>query len=146
MVIFRNTIIGELEYSLSLHNNNYSNLDYKTFAISFSYVIPLLKNPYPYVTLGYSASKFSVIKNYNVRVNDRQGTLESITLDGNANGFKFSIGLMYNITSKFGVGLFANYKFYPEVKVNQQSNLQIEDIPKVDLKGIELGISLYLRK
>lgn len=145
IVIFKNSLIGEVEYSLSKRNNVYSNLDYKTFAISFSYVIPLLKNPYPFVTLGYSASKFTVVKNYNALVNDRQGRLESITLDGNAKGFNISLGLMYNLISEFGVSLYANYKFYPEINVNQQVFWQIQNLPKVDLKGIELGMSLYLR-
>ena len=145
MFIFRNTIISEVEYSLSAHNNNYSNLDYKTFAISFSYVIPVLKNPYPYVTLGYSASKFSVIKNYNVLINNYQGRLESITLDGYAKGLKASIGMMYNFTPVFGVNIYANYKFYPEVAVNLQGYFQGQDVPTVDPNGIELGISLYLR-
>jgi len=126
-------------------DNNYSNLDYKTFAISFSYVIPILKNPYPYVTLGYSASKFSVVKNYGVLINNYQGRLESITLDGSTEGLKTSIGMMYNFTPGFGVNIYANYKFYPEVAVNLQGYFQGQDVPTVDPNGIELGISLYLR-
>lgn len=145
MLIYRNTIIGEIEYSLSFHDPDYSNLDYKTFAISFSYVIPIFKNPYPYVTLGYSASKFTVVKNYNVLVNDNYGRLESITLDGNAKGFKFSLGLMYDFTSTSGVNFYTNYNFYPEVEVNQKESLQIHDIPTVDINGVEVGISLYLK-
>lgn len=145
MIIYRNIIIGEVEYSLSFHDPDYSNLDYKTFAISFSYLSSIFNNPYPYVTLGYSASKFTVVKNYNARVNDRQGTLESITLDGNVKGIKISLGMMYDFTSKFGVNIYTNYNFYPEVEVNQKESLQIQEIPTVAINGVELGISLYLK-
>jgi hypothetical protein len=145
MLIFRNTIIGEIEYAFNSHSDDYSNLDYKTFAISISYILPLLKNPYPYVMLGYSAAKFTVIKNYGVPINDRQGSLESITLNGNATGLKTSIGIMYNFTPKVGVNFYGNYKFYTEVKINQQYYLQIQDFPTVNPNGFELGISLYLR-
>jgi hypothetical protein len=146
MLIFRNTITGEIEYAFNSNSDNYSNLDFKTFAISISYILPLLKNPYPYVTLGYSVSKFTVKKNYGFQVDSLRGTLESITLDGNAKGLKTSIGIMYNFTPNFGINIYGNYKFYPAVKVDQQSYTFIQNIPTVNINGFELGLSIYLRK
>jgi hypothetical protein len=145
MLIFRNTIIGEIEYAFNSHSDDYSNLDYKTFAISICYILPLLKNPYPYLTLGYSAAKFSVVKNYGVQVDSLRGNLESITLDGNAKGLKTSIGIMYNFTPKVGVNFYGNYKFYPEVKLDQQSFTFIQNVPTVNINGFEIGLSIYLR-
>jgi hypothetical protein len=139
--IYRNTLMGEIEYAFK----KYSNLDYKTFAISMSYLIPVFKNPYPYIGLGYSASKFSVIKSYGVLVNDNQGTLESITLDGNAKGLKTSIGLMYNLNRNIGFNILGSYKFYPKVEVNQSSNYFIQNVPVTDINGFEFGLSIYLR-
>ena len=147
--IYKNTVMGEIEYSFSLHDDNYTNLDYKTFSISLSYLIPTFKNPYPYATIGYSASKIKVIKNYNVLVNDRNGSLESITLEGNAKGLKASIGTMYNFTKNTGVNaginIWVSYKLYPKTEINQRSNIYFENSPTVNMNGFELGLSFYYK-
>ena len=143
--IYRNTLMGEIEYAFNNHDQDYSNLDYKSFVISMSYIIPVFKNPYPYIGLGYSVAKFSVIKSYGVYINDSQGSLESITLHGNAKGLKTSIGLMYNLNRNIGVNIWGSYKFYPKVEVNQSSNYFIQNVPITDINGFEIGLSIYLR-
>ena len=78
-------------------------------------------------------------------VNDSQGSLESITLDGNAKGLKTSIGLIYNLNRNIGVNIWGSYKFYPKVEVNQSSNYFIQNAPITDINGFEIGLSIYLR-
>jgi hypothetical protein len=143
--IYKNTVMGELEYAFNLHNDNYSNLDYKSFAFSMSYLFTITKNLRPYVAIGYSASKFEVKKNYNVIVNSNGLKLESITLQGNVKGLKASLGTIYNFTKQTGVNIWGSYKFYPKVEVNQKSSNYIINPPTVNMKGFELGLSIYFK-
>ena len=145
LFIYKNSVMCELEYAFNLHNDNYSNLDYKSFAFSMSYLFTITKNLHPYAAIGYSASKFEVKKNYNVIVNSSGLNLESITLQGNVKGLKASIGTMYNFTGQTGINIWVYYKFYPEVEVNQQSSNYIKNPPTVNMKGFELGLSIYYK-
>jgi hypothetical protein len=52
---------------------------------------------------------------------------------------------MYDFSSKNGVNLYTTYNLYPEVKLDQLEFQQIQDIPTVDINGVEVGISFYLK-
>lgn len=147
LLIYKNCIMGEFEYATSAHSGNSQNLDYKATSISIGYLFPNLKNPYPYLSLGYITSKITAINNYGVIVDSSNGRLESITLEGIAQGLKISMGIIYNLGRNFGINIYGGYNLFPKVKVNQQSTyITIPNVPKVDFNGFELGISIYFRK
>lgn len=144
LIIYKKQFIVEVVYSISPSNEEPSYFKYESFSGALGYMIPILRNLTPYVSLGYSASKFSASNYYGNSVNDRQGTLESITLEGNVKGILTSLGIFYNISWNIGINLFGNYKFYSDVVVNSQGYLGDQTIPTVNAKGFEFGLSINI--
>jgi outer membrane protein W len=133
----------EIVYAISPSSDEISHFEYESFSGAVGYMFPILRNLSPYVSLGYSASKFTAFNNnYGFTVDSSNGKLESITLEGNVKGILMSFGVLYNITQNIGINIFGNYKFYPDVKVNSQSYSQNQKYPTVDAKGFEFGLSI----
>jgi hypothetical protein len=143
LFIYNNKFMFEIIYSISPSNDELSSFEYESFSGSLGYMIQILRNLSPYISLGYSASKFTASNHYGSPVNDRQGTLESITLEGNVKGLMTSLGIFFNISQNFGINLLGNYKFYSDVSVNSQYYVSGQTIPTVDAKGFEFGLSIY---
>ena len=143
LIIYKKHFMLDIVYVISPSTNELSSFEYESFSGSLSYLIPILRNLSPYISLGYSASKFIASNHYGNPVNDRQGTLESITLEGNIKGLMTSLGILFNISQKFGINLLGNYKFYSDVSVNSQYYDSGQTIPSVDARGFEFGLSIY---
>ena len=143
LIIFKKTIMGEIEYAFS--NSNDPEFDYQSVSFSLAYLIPLLDNPIPYLSIGYSGSKFKVIKNYGVRVNNRSGTLESITFTGTTKGMKGSVGILYNVSQNLCINILGSYKFFPNAELNQGYISSPQSDTNVDMKGFEVGLGIIIK-
>ncbi len=144
--LYKNMIIGEFEYSFSIHDNDYSTLNYGSFIVSFSYLFQFSQTVLPYLSAGYMGYDFKVVKNYGTIVRGRAGRLESITLNGKANGPIFGLGVIFNITNKFNINLFGRYKILgnPQVKESQYYNPSDFET-NVDANGFEIGVKLIVK-
>jgi len=146
LALYKNMIMGEIEYSLSIKNNDYSNLDYGSFIVSISYLFQFSQTILPYLSAGYMGYNFEVVKNYSVIVNDRNGRLESITLNGNAKGPVFGLGIIFNIAPMVNVNLFGRYKILGNPKVIQDNRQNLSDFEtNVDANGFEIGATFIFK-
>jgi len=144
--LYKNMIMGEIEYSSSIKNNDYSNLDYGSFIVSVSYLYQFSQTVLPYLSAGYMGYNFEVVKNYSVIVNDSNGRLESITLNGNAKGPVFGLGIIFNIAPMVNVNLFGRYKILGNPKVIQDNRQNLSDFEtNVDANGFEIGATFIFK-
>ena len=144
--LYKNMILGEFEYSLSIHDNDYSTLNYGSFLISVSYLFQFSQSVLPYLSAGYMGYDFEVVKDYGVIVRGTNGRLESITLNGNAKGPVFGLGVIFNIAPRVNINLFGRYKVLgnPKAKPSQYYNPSDFET-NIDANGFEIGVKLILK-
>ena len=144
--LYKNMIMGEIEYSFSIHDNDYSNLNYGAFIISISYLFQFSRTVLPYLSAGYMGYDFEVVKNYGEIVRNGYGRLESITLNGNAKGPVFGLGVIFNITNEFNINLFGRYKVLGNPKVNPNQYYISSDFEtNIDANGFEIGVKIIFK-
>ena len=132
--IFSHRFMFEMDYIFNINTS----IDYENFVLSFNYLFPLRTYINAYAGIGYSAIRFSVLKEYNSSV------IESITLIGAEAGIRTSLGIKYSITNLVSFDFRGSYNIYPKIDLNEIENDVSFESPSIDLNGFELGLSLYL--
>lgn len=145
IIIYRKTIMGEIDYAFGVNNSTNTKFDYQSLSFSLSYLIQILENLAPYLSIGYSGAKFKVVKNYGVQVNNNSGTLESITFHGITKGMKGSFGILYNVSKNLCINLLGSYKFFPKAELNQGSIPSLQSNTNVDMNGFEVGFGIIIK-
>ena len=145
--LYKKKIMGEIEYSFCINDNDYSKLDYGSFIVSVSYLFQFSKMFLPYISAGYMGYNFDVVKGYGrVIVNDRDGRLVTITLNGNAKGPVFGLGIIFNITRMLNVNLFGRYKVLGNPTVKKSEYYNSSDFEtNIDANGFEIGVKLIFK-
>ena len=145
--IIKNTVLGEIEYSLGSTSGASSSFDYNSFSLSLSYLFSLHRNLLPYLSVGYSSFNFYAEQNYGLSINDDSvRKLESISLDGAGKDMKLSIGLIYKLTDFTSINLFGSYRLISTIEVNNQHQSDIINDMNFDMKGYEIGLKVLFQQ
>lgn len=140
--IITNNYLLEFEYLFNGQKNEREYFNYQAFSAMFGYLVPIKPTLLSYVTLAYSGVEFNAFNKYDIEVDDRQGFLEYIRLNGIANGIKLSCGLKYNFSSKVGIDFRAGYNYFPSLEIDVAGYDLYNKPVSVNINGLEFGLNL----
>lgn len=140
--IITNNYLLEFEYLFNGQKNEKEYFNYQAFSLMFGYLVPINSTLSSYVTLAYSSLEFNAFNKYNIEVDDRQGVLEYIRLNGIASGIKLSCGLKYNFSSKMGIDFRVGYNFFPSLEIDAAGYDLYNKPVSVNINGLEIGLNL----
>ncbi len=142
-IILRKSMMTEVEYSFNIYNK-YNISNFENFSISLSYLFPMGHKVTVYPSIGYSATKITVIKHYNTIIDDFNRELKSISLIGITKGFHSGFGIIYNLSSNLFIDIKGSYNFHPKAKVIPQTYELPNNVPEVDFNEFGIGLSIYV--
>lgn len=141
LISFKKQFIAQFGYEFNITGQK-GNLEFESFSVSVGYLSPNFWIISSYASLGYSASSFLAKNQYNIRINNQNGILESIELKGNVKGFSILVGFLFNIISNADINIFGDYKFYPDAVLNTIGYQSDSPLNKVNAKGFGFGLTL----
>lgn len=142
LLIFRDFIFAEINYSFTPYGKTTDRIDYSSFEASLGYRYKLSPSLYPYISAGYTGNHFFYDKTYNKYIEHPGGynvDLLSIKVDGNSKGFDLKGGLMYESANVLILNFYAGYQFMKRVTINEPYYLNI------NAGGFIAGLTVMVR-
>lgn len=140
-LVTHTNIVFNFNYSFNFVNETADECDVSIANFSIGYLYPIIEKTNLYTSLGLSSLAFRTRVHYNFSTEN--GYLEYIDMNGNNKGLRIEIGVLSRLTSIINLNLSVAYYMYPQLRLTNTQDVQLQNKPNIYTNNFEFGLNFY---